>query len=233
MKTPAQAPAPAPTFALPAPVAPGQRLKIAVLVSGQGTTLQNFLDEERAGRLPVETRIVISSRLRAFALERALRAGIPTKILRPREFETPRELGLAIERAAAEVQVDMICMAGWLAFWEVPPALLGRVLNIHPALLPAFGGRGMYGDAVHEAVLAHGCKVSGCTVHIADNEFDHGPIVLQRVVPVLDDDTVGRLRARVFQEECTAYPQAIRLIAEGRLRMDGRRVRIVAPPGAR
>jgi phosphoribosylglycinamide formyltransferase-1 len=225
-------PAKVPLFTLPAPPPAGEPLRIAVLVSGQGTTLQNILDEQRAGRLPVETRVVVSSRLRAFALERALRAGIKTKVLRPREFASPREYGLAIEEAVRSAGVDLVCMAGWLAFWEVPPTLLGKVLNIHPALLPAFGGRGMYGDAVHAAVLAHGCKVSGCTVHIADNEYDHGPIVLQRVVPVLDDDTVERLRARVFQEECVAYPQAIRLIAEGRLRIDGRRTRI-APPRLR
>jgi phosphoribosylglycinamide formyltransferase-1 len=220
----------APVFTLPAPPPAGRPFRIAVLVSGNGTTLQNFLDEQASGRLPVEIRLVVSSRRKAFALERARRAGIPTEVLRPQDFASPREYGLAIERAIAAAGADLACMAGWLAYWEIPPGLLGRVLNIHPALLPAFGGPGMYGDRVHAAVLEHGCKVSGCTLHIADNEYDHGPIVLQRVVPVFDDDTVDRLRARVFQEECVAYPQAIRLLHEGRLRIDGRRVKIVAPP---
>lgn len=218
-------------FELPAPPPPGERLGVAVLVSGQGTTLQNLIDEARAGRLPIDIRLVVSSNEKAFALERARRAGIPTVVLRPREYPSPRAYGLAIAAALAEARVELACMAGWLAFWEIPPAWLGRVLNIHPALLPAFGGPKMYGDRVHAAVLEHGCKVSGCTVHIADNEYDHGPIVLQRVVPVLDDDTPDVLRARVFAEECVAYPQAIRLIAEGRLRVEGRRVRLVPPPG--
>ena len=219
-----------PVFTPPPPPPPGQPLKVAVMVSGQGTTLQNFLDEMRAGRLPIEMKLVVSSRAKAFALERARRAGIPTVILRPREYPDAKAYGAAIASVVADAQVDAVCMAGWLAYWEIPQPLLGRVLNVHPALLPAFGGPGMYGDRVHAAVLEHGCKVSGCTVHIADNQYDHGPIVLQRVVPVLDDDTADRLRARVFNEECVAYPQAIRLVHEGRLRIEGRRVRVVPPP---
>lgn len=217
-------------FVPPPPPPPGKPIPAAVLVSGQGTTLQNFLDEIAAGRLPMEVRIVVSSRGKAFALERARRAGIATAVLRPREFPDARRFGEAIAAVTAEAGAELLCMAGWLAFWEIPPRLMGRVLNVHPSLLPAFGGPGMHGERVHEAVLEHGCKVSGCTVHVADNIYDHGPIVLQRVVPVLDDDTVESLRARVFHEECIAYPQAIRLIVEGRLRIDGRRVRIIPPP---
>ncbi len=103
-------------------------------------------------------------------------------------------------------------------------------MNIHPALLPAFGGKGMYGHHVHQAVIDTGCKVSGCTVHFADNEYDHGPIILQRVVEVKDDDTPETLAARVFEEEKKAYPQAIKLFAEGRLQIIGRRVKILPPP---
>ena len=110
---------------------------------------------------------------------------------------------------------------------QVPDDFLGRVMNIHPALIPAFCGKGYYGHHVHEAVLAYGVKVSGCTVHFADNEYDHGPIILQRAVPVLDDDTPDTLAARVFEQECEAYPEAIRLFAEGRLRIEGRRVKIM------
>ncbi len=217
------------SFAPPDRAPAGRPLPIAVLVSGNGTTLQNFIDESRAGRLRAEIKLVISSRRKAFALERAIRAGLRSAILRPREYDSPRAYGLAIDRAVRDAGAELVCMAGFLAFWELPDRLLGRVLNIHPALLPSFGGPGMYGDHVHQAVLARGCKVSGCTVHVADNQFDHGPIVLQRVVPVHDDDTVAALRSRVFQEECMAYPQAIRLFAEGRIQFDGRRMRIVAP----
>jgi phosphoribosylglycinamide formyltransferase-1 len=108
---------------------------------------------------------------------------------------------------------------------RIPEDFTHRVMNIHPALLPAFGGKGMYGRHVHEAVLAYGAKISGCTVHFADNEFDHGPVILQRSAPVLDDDTPHRLAARVFEQERLAYPEAIQLFAEDRLRVEGRRVK--------
>src|SRR5207253_7165627 len=107
---------------------------------------------------------------------------------------------------------------------RVPDDYLGRVMNIHPALIPAFCGKGFYGHRVHEAVLQAGVKVTGCTVHFADNEYDHGPIILQRTVPVLDDDTAETLAQRVFEQECEAYPEAIHLFAEGRLGLEGRRV---------
>ncbi|GIW71515.1 MAG: hypothetical protein KatS3mg102_1057 [Planctomycetota bacterium] len=223
---------PLPCFVPPPPAPPGGRLPVVVLVSGGGTTLQNFLIERARGGLPIDIRLVISSRPDAFALERARRAAIPTLVLRPRAFADPTAYGAAIAEAAAQAEAQLVCMAGFLHFWQVPQAWLGRVLNIHPALLPAFGGRGMYGDRVHAAVLEYGCKVSGCTVHMADNIYDHGPVVIQRVVYVLQGDTVASLRARVFQEECVAYPQAIRLLAEGRIAVEGRRVLIVPPPTA-
>ena len=118
-------------------------------------------------------------------------------------------------------------MAGFLQLVLIPEDFRNRVFNIHPALIPAFCGKGYYGHRVHEAVLASGAKVSGCTVHFADNEYDHGPIIVQRTVPVLDDDTAETLAQRVFVEECEAYPEAIRLFAEGRLRIEGKRVRIL------
>jgi folate-dependent phosphoribosylglycinamide formyltransferase PurN len=117
-------------------------------------------------------------------------------------------------------------MAGFLSYWIIPDRYLGRVMNIHPALLPAFGGEGMYGHRVHEAVLARGCKVSGCTAHFVNNTYDDGPIILQRAVPVRADDTPDDLAARVFREECLAYPEAIRLFAQGRLRIEGRVVHV-------
>jgi folate-dependent phosphoribosylglycinamide formyltransferase PurN len=118
-------------------------------------------------------------------------------------------------------------MAGFLQIITVPDDFANRVMNIHPALIPAFCGKGYYGHHVHEAALEYGAKISGCTVHFADNHYDHGPIILQRAVPVRDDDTPDSLAARIFEQECAAYPEAIRLFGEGRLRVDGRRVRIV------
>ena len=125
-----------------------------------------------------------------------------------------------------DAAVDLVCLAGFLSFWEIPDRYLGRVMNIHPALLPRFGGTGMYGHHVHEAVLAAGCKVSGCTVHLVNNEYDAGPIVVQKAVPVLEGDTPDSLAARVFEQECLAYPEAIRLFAAGRLRIDGQIVHV-------
>ena len=128
-----------------------------------------------------------------------------------------------------EHEAALCAMAGFLKLWSIPQAWRGHVLNVHPALLPAFGGKGMYGHHVHEAVLASGAKVSGCTVHFADDEYDHGQIVLQRTVPVLEDDTPATLAARVQEAEREAYPEAVSLFAEGRLRIEGRRVRILPP----
>jgi folate-dependent phosphoribosylglycinamide formyltransferase PurN len=123
-------------------------------------------------------------------------------------------------------RVELVIQAGFLSLWHVPPQYEGRVMNIHPALLPGFGGHGMFGHHVHEAVLAAGCKVSGCTVHFVTNEYDAGPIIVQRCVPVLESDTPDSLADRVFEQECVAYPEAIRLFAEGRLRIEDRAVRI-------
>ena len=127
-------------------------------------------------------------------------------------------------RHVRAAKVDLVCLAGFLQLIEVPDDYAGRVMNIHPSLIPAFCGHGYYGHHVHEAVLAYGAKITGCTVHFADNQYDHGPIVLQRAVPVLDDDTPETLAARVFAAECEAYPEAIRLFGEGKLGMEGRRI---------
>ncbi len=125
-----------------------------------------------------------------------------------------------------EANVDLVCLAGWLCLLDVPEKWLGKVMNIHPALLPSFGGKGMYGHRVHQAVIDHGCKISGCTVHFVDNTYDNGPIILQRVCPVLDNDSADALARRVFEEEKIAYPEAIRLFAQNRLTIRGRRVMI-------
>lgn len=209
---------------------PNTPLRLAVLISGTGTTLQNLIEHIAARKLPAEIRLVISSKPNVPGLEKANSAGLITEVIERRSASSVEEFSQQIFDRCRQVQADLVCMAGFLHLVRIPEDFQNRVMNIHPALLPAFGGKGFYGLRVHAAVLAYGCKVSGCTVHFADNEYDHGPIILQRVVPVLDDDTPESLAARVFAEECEAYPEAIRLFAEGRLRVEGRRVRILPRP---
>jgi len=204
-------------------------LPIAVLLSGGGTTLVNLLAEIGAGRLPASVRLVIASRDCA-GVDKARAAGINACILRPRDFQDVAAYSREIFCRCAAAGARLVVLGGFLSRIEIPAAFERRVLNIHPALIPAFCGQGMYGHHVHEAVLARGCKVSGCTVHFCDNDYDHGPIVLQRCVPVLDDDTPETLQARVFVAECAAYPEAITLFAAGRLRIENGRVRILPPP---
>jgi formyltetrahydrofolate-dependent phosphoribosylglycinamide formyltransferase len=201
-------------------------IRLAVLLSGSGTTLQNFLDRIADGRLRAQVALVVSSRADALGLQRAQRAGLPTAVVERKPCGSREEFSRRIFELCRQAQVDLVCLAGFLQLLQIPDDFQSRVLNIHPALIPAFCGQGFYGRRVHEAVLEYGARVSGCTVHFADNVYDHGPIVLQRVVPVHDDDTPETLAARVFEQECEAYPEAIRLFAEGRLRLEGRRVRI-------
>lgn len=202
-------------------------IRLAVLLSGGGTTLQNFLDRIADGRLAARVAVVISNTPDAYGLTRAGRTGVPTAVVERTEYPTRQEFSEAIFARCRQAESDLVCMAGFLQLIAIPNDFQGRVLNIHPSLMPAFCGKGYYGHRVHEAVLEYGAKLSGCTVHFADNQYDHGPIVLQRSVPVLDDDTPESLAARVFEQECEAYPEAVRLFAEGRLRVEGRRVRIV------
>ena len=199
-------------------------INLAVLVSGSGTTLQNLLHEIAAKRLRAQVKLVLASRADAFALERARNADINTTVVDRREFHDCPSFSTRIFQLIDEAGIDLICLAGWLCLLDIPQHWQHRIMNIHPALLPSFGGRGMYGMKVHQAVLDHGCKVSGCTVHFVDDAYDSGPIVLQRCCPVLDDDTPQTLAARVFEEEKIAYPRAIRLYSENRLKVVGRRV---------
>lgn len=205
-----------------------QPLPIAVLISGGGTTLRNLLDKQRNGELPVEFRMVISSNPSARGLTFAHEAGIATLVVPKRKEMSPEAFSRAIFDPLRERGVELVVMGGFLKHVPIPPDFENRVINIHPGLIPAFCGQGMYGAHVHQAVLDYGAKVSGCTVHFVDNEYDHGPIILQRVVPVLDDDTAETLAARVFQAECEALPEVIRLIAAGRVKTQGRHVRILA-----
>jgi phosphoribosylglycinamide formyltransferase-1 len=180
----------------------------------------------RAGRLPIAIAGVISSRGDVRGLARAREEGLDHAVLRRRDFDSPESYGAAIAAHVRAWRAALVVMAGFLHLWRIPPELAGRVMNIHPALLPAFGGAGMHGEHVHHAVIESGAKISGCTVHFADDDYDRGPIILQRTVPVLFEDTPQQLAARVFEQECLAYPEAIRLFAEGRLEVHGRRVRI-------
>lgn len=203
-----------------------QPIRLGVLVSGAGTTLQNFIDRIADGRLRAEVALVISSSTDTYALERARKAGIAAAVVSRKEAGSREEFSRRIFEHFRQAEAELVCMAGFLQLVVVPDDFACRVMNIHPALIPAFCGKGYYGRHVHEAVLAYGAKISGCTVHFADNQYDHGPIILQRAVPVADDDTPESLAERIFREECEAFPEAVRLFAEGRLRMDGRRVRI-------
>ncbi len=204
-----------------------QPIRLAVLLSGGGTTLQNLLDRIADGRLDARVVAVVASNASAFGLERARRAGIPAAAVERKACPSREEFSRRIFDVCREASADLVCMGGFLQLVEIPPEFTNRVLNIHPALIPAFSGKGFHGLHVHKAALQAGVKVAGCTVHFADNEYDHGPIVLQRAVPVEDDDTPESLAARVFEAECEAYPEAIRLFAQGRLRIEGRRVRVV------
>jgi phosphoribosylglycinamide formyltransferase-1 len=201
-------------------------LRVAVLLSGNGTTLQNILDRSTADRLDAQVVLVVSSRADAHGLVRAQRAGIPSAVVERKTAGSMEEQSRRIFDLCRAARAELVCLAGYMQLLRIPEDFRGRVLNIHPALIPAFCGKGYYGQRVHEAVLAYGAKVSGCTIHFVDDDYDHGSIVLQRVVPVQHDDTVDSLAARVHEQENEAYPEAIQLFAEGRLHIEGRRVRI-------
>lgn len=208
---------------MPASTAP---LRLGVLISAGGTTMQNLIDRIAAGRLAAQIVQVVSSNADVQGVERARRAGLPLAIVKRKEAGSREEFSRRIFDQCRQAGADLVVMAGFLQLITIPDDFKGRVMNIHPALIPAFCGKGYYGHHVHEAVLEYGAKISGCTVHFADNEYDHGPIILQRPVPVLDGDTPDTLQARIYEQECEAYPEAIRLFAEGRIRIVGRRVHI-------
>ena len=204
-----------------------QPVRLAVLLSGGGTTLQNILEHIDRGELSAEVVVVVSSLSTVKGVERARRRDIPTHIVRRKDHATLESFSDAINAVLDAAKVDLVCLAGFMVMWRIPPQYEGRVMNIHPALIPSFCGKGMYGHRVHEAVVAKGAKVSGCTVHFVNNEYDAGPIIVQKTVPVRFEDTPDDVARRVFQVECEAYPEAIRLFAEGRLRIEGDRVKVL------
>ncbi|MFA9477802.1 phosphoribosylglycinamide formyltransferase [Phycisphaerales bacterium AB-hyl4] len=201
-------------------------IRLAVLISGGGTTMQNLADLINVGQLNARISVVISSNDKAKGLERANNLKLPSFVVPRKGYDSPEEFSDHVFSLIRDAKADLVCLAGFLSLLHIPDDYQHRVINIHPALLPAFGGQGMYGQHVHQAVLDTGCKVTGCTVHFADNEYDRGPILIQRTCPVEDDDTPETLAGRVAEQEKLAYPEAIRLIAEGRVTIEGRRTRI-------
>ena len=201
-------------------------IRLAVCVSGGGTTLQNLLDRIADGRLAASIVRVIASRQGIGAIARAEAAGVPVAVVERKGRPVPEfsaEVFDPIRRSGA----DLVILGGFLSLIAIPEDYAGRVLNVHPSLIPAFSGKGFHGAAVHRAAIESGVKVSGCTVHFADDSYDTGPIVSQKVVPVLADDTSEILAARVFEAECMAVPEAIAWYASGRLRIRGRIVEIL------
>lgn len=204
-------------------------IRLATLISGGGTTLLNLAKQIREGTLSAEIPLVIASRAKCRGVRRAAELGLRCDVVERKEIPSLAEFSEAIFSKCREVKADLVVCSGFLSMISIPTDFVGRVINIHPSLIPSFCGQGFYGHHVHEAVLARGAKVSGCTVHFVDDEYDHGPIIIQKTVPVLDNDSPDDLAARVFQSECEALPEAIRQFASGQLEIDGPRVRTIAP----
>jgi phosphoribosylglycinamide formyltransferase-1 len=201
-------------------------LRIAVLLSGSGTSLENLLEHIDSGAVPGRVEVVIASKKKAFGLERARRRGIPAFAVERKQYPDVGDFNDALHAVLDGYELDLVLLLGFLSPFEMRGKFEGRTMNVHPALIPAFSGKGFYGHRVHEAVLETGVKVTGATVHFVDAEYDHGPIILQEPVLVEDDDTPDTLAARVQATERRLVPEAVRLFAEGRLTIDGRRVRI-------
>ena len=203
-----------------------KKLRLGVLASGGGTNLQSIIDRCQDQSLAAEIAVVISNNPEAGALQRAVKAGIPQKCINHRNFASREEFDQAVVTALKESGVDLVVLAGFMriisdVFLDAYPM---RIINIHPALLPAFPGL-----HVQRKAIEYGAKFSGCTVHFVDGGVDTGPIVIQGVVPILDNDTEETLAARILVEEHRIYPKAIQLFAEGRLQVTGRRVTVLEP----
>jgi formyltetrahydrofolate-dependent phosphoribosylglycinamide formyltransferase len=206
-------------------------INIAVLVSGhgRGSNLQAIIDACKEGRITGRVAVVIGTKGDAPAMDRARDNGIQAVEVSPKAFDSDEKYAARLLEVLAENKSDLICLAGYMRVLpsQVISAYRHRVMNIHPALIPLFCGKGMYGERVHQAAVDCGVKVSGCTVHFVDEEYDTGPIIIQKVVPVEEGDTAETLAARVLIKEHKAYPEAIQLFAEGRLRVEGRIVRVL------
>lgn len=209
----------------PKPATPGAKLRLAVLLSGSGTSLENLFEHIDAG-LPAEVVCVLASKKNAYGLERAERRGVPALAVPRRDFPDVARFNDALHEVLDRFAPDLVCLLGFLSPFELRGRYAGRALNVHPALIPAFSGKGFYGHHVHEAVLAAGVKLTGATVHFVSEGYDEGPILLQGAVPVEDDDTPETLAARVQALERELVPRAIRLIAEGRVVIEDGRTRL-------
>lgn len=203
-------------------------VRIGVLVSGSGSNLQAIVEACKAGYIDGQVVVVLSDNGHAYGLARARNAGIEAVHLDPGYFPTRTAYDQGILGFLQRKQVDLVCLAGYMRLLKKPvlEAYPNRVMNIHPSLLPAFKGL-----KAQEQALVYGVKVAGCSVHFVNEGMDDGPVILQRAVPVMEDDTVETLSARILEQEHQAYPQAVRLFAQGRLQVEGRRVRIL-PEGA-
>jgi formyltetrahydrofolate-dependent phosphoribosylglycinamide formyltransferase len=188
-------------------------IRLAILLSGSGRTLENLLRQQKAGELAASINLVVSNRKDVRGVTIAEEADIPTVVSIKGDATLEAWSSVLFDHCRA-ANVDFVVMAGFLQLVRIPADFEHRVINIHPSLLPAFGGKGFYGNRVHAAVIEHGCTTSGCTVHFVDNEYDHGPILLQSQVPVTTDDTPESLAARVFLAECEALPEAINVLSE-------------------
>lgn len=187
----------------------------------------NFAQRIAAGTLNATIPIVVASRPDIAGIERARALGLPVEVVPRKQFANTEAFSQALTDVVCRHDVGLIALAGFLSMYRIPPQYAMKVLNVHPALLPKFGGHGMYGHFVHEAVIAAGEAESGCTVHFADNEYDHGPIIVQRRCPVLAGDTPDTLADRVFEQELIAYPEAVNLFANGKIRIDAGRVTVL------
>lgn len=208
--------------------------RIAVLVSGGGTNLQALLDAQARGEIVGgEIAAVISSKPGAYALERAKKAGVPGYVMARRDYDSNQAMTVALVAKLQELRIDLVILAGFMTIFtkEMPEAFPNAVINVHPALIPSFCGKGFYGLHVHEAALAYGVKLSGATVHFVSEECDGGPIILQKAVDILPEDTPETLQKRIMEQaEWKLLPQAASLFCQGRLKVEGRTVRILPNP---
>jgi len=203
-----------------------KKLRLAVFISGTGRTLKNLLERIRANQLSAEVVVVVSSVANVVGLQYAEEEAIPVEIIERSRYESLTEFSEANFSVCRAARADYVVLGGYLRHLEIPQDFENRVMNIHPSLIPSFSGKGFYGNIVHSKVLEYGVKVSGCTVHFVDQGYDSGPIILQRAVDVYEDDTPNTLNDRVFAAECQAFPEAIELLAQGRVSVKGRIVKI-------
>ncbi len=205
-------------------------IRITVFASGRGTNLQAIIDACKRNEIKGKVIAVISNRKNAYALERARKHNIKAIFVDPKKFSSREKYDNKLLEILRLLNPDLIVLAGYTRILgkKIVDEFYGKIINIHPSLLPSFGGRGYYGLRVHRAVLKYGCKISGCTIHFVDDGVDTGPIITQRCVPVFEDDTPETLAERVSKEEHKAIVEAIKLFAENRLEIEGRRVRILS-----